>query len=865
MIKQDFFEAEIEYDQQQDQSYDYILTKELAPYNSTDYTTYQEVDTATYPGAYYLGWMKYENIPTSFLLSGATVDSENSIMTTTTPVDNYNIGYIARYSDSDSLAEYKIASTSMVADGKWKTCIGNTSGYTDSGCNFWQTYRFPNRFNVGCINYAYLHVCYALINMEDQTAAPIYFQMDVNAEDFEDWITGTYEITLPGTETTFELLNGTINENYFQQVEIGGVGYRVVIFSYQCFADRPVDRSGDTFAYLSLSPNINLIGSGVEPTVEGAVAQSEEINTSCTGAYYYTLNGTGVNEYLIGQGRRTNSIGVLSSNGQYYPANTIYDYPNWDSYVILPNGYDGTFSKTEIALFRRGYLWGDNCFMWCDGSNTAILVRMYKTSDIIHHASILPRWKGKSTDPATHGLNFDPEEVSVYYPEVLETNEFTGRLVTGTPEELEEILRPWQFDPDDWENEPYGPDDKPPYVPPGPEPGPTPEGTEPKFPGDPTKGSRQFQFPPTGVQLFALTNSQIDDFRNRLWQQPKSFYEAVQIAGKQTTSIFNYISSFRYYPFSNPISHDEPAVVKMGTGAIFKENDGITNYKLPICNNRVSIQTCGTWDLNDSMFHWRGNFLDYNPYLKFSIYLPFVGTFELDTNAIASHNDISSEKLTLELGIDYVSGTGTYFLYNSANVLLLTKSFKAGIDLPLNGNDAISQSTSIMQAGFNTATTLLGAAATIAGAAGAIGANISATPSTGKVNLSKTPKFNWDQLDVASTGLNAASDLVGSLGSTYVQNCIANRPVPVNVSGAGGILSNLFAGQIPYITVYRQKYDNPTNYGHATGYLIEKTKKIGDIKSGFTRCHNVDVSGIDTATEKEKAQIKSLLESGFYV
>jgi hypothetical protein len=111
--------------------------------------------------------MKYENIPTSFLLSGATVDSENSIMTTTTPVNNYNIGYIARYSESDSLAECKIASTSKVADGKWKTCIGNTSGYTDSGCNFWQTYRFPNRFNVGCINYSYLHVCYALINMED--------------------------------------------------------------------------------------------------------------------------------------------------------------------------------------------------------------------------------------------------------------------------------------------------------------------------------------------------------------------------------------------------------------------------------------------------------------------------------------------------------------------------------------------------------------------------------------------------------------------------------------------------------------------------------------------------------------------------
>jgi hypothetical protein len=39
--------------------------------------------------------------------------------------------------------------------------------------------------------------------------------MDVNAEDFESWITATYQVTIPEM-STFDLLNGVINENYFQ-------------------------------------------------------------------------------------------------------------------------------------------------------------------------------------------------------------------------------------------------------------------------------------------------------------------------------------------------------------------------------------------------------------------------------------------------------------------------------------------------------------------------------------------------------------------------------------------------------------------------------------------------------------------------
>jgi hypothetical protein len=396
-----------------------------------------------------------------------------------------------------------------------------------------------------------------------------------------------------------------------------------------------------------LSPNINLVGSGVEPTVEGAVAQSEEINTSCTGAYYYTLNGTGVNEYLIGQGRRTNSIGVLSSNGQYYPANTIYDYPNWDSYVILPNGYDGTFSKTEIALFRRGYLWGDNCFMWCDGSNTAILVRMYKTSDIIHHASILPRWKGKSTDPATHGLNFDPEEVSVYYPEVLETNEFTGRLVTGTPEELEEILRPWQFDPDEWENEPYRPEDIPPYEPPGPD-----VPIEPPNEGDwgPSIPQSPFAMGQNPFSHFELLEYDgLEEFMAKLWHAPQTFWEALSASKEISANLNDYLVSCRAYPVSinTALQHND---IYIGVGGKISLQNSI------FTPNTVSDVPCGGITVNR---HY-GSFLDYAPYTSATIYLPFAGTFEINPKYLYDAT------LYLHLWVDLTDGSGIWVLYNDS-------------------------------------------------------------------------------------------------------------------------------------------------------------------------------------------------------
>lgn len=422
-----------------------------------------------------------------------------------------------------------------------------------------------------------------------------------------------------------------------------------------------------------------------------------------------------------------------------------------------------------------------------------------------------------------------------YATNVTENNEFLAGLKTGniTNQAFKDSLRPWQYS-DIAVNE-FTEDDVPPYEP-EPRPGPTPQETEPKYPGFPTLGPSTRIVPTAGVNFYALNASSVTDFVQRLWSQPKSFYEAIQIAGNQTNSIFDYIQSFRYYPLMVDFATENVYPVIFGTGAVLKEADGDTNFQLSEASPIQRTVTAGEWNLNASIYHWRNNFLDYSPYLKMSIYLPFAGTIELSPEAVASHTDISAAKITLLTSFEIETGTITYYVVNQANVILAQKTAKIAIDLPLSGNNSAEQSAAILRAQFSTVKQLLGAGSSITSGAATSG--------------------------VAGAAAGAVSAL-GSLGDMYLQNSLAQRAVPVEVQGMGGTLSALAAGQYPYITINRQKVSNPPNYAHTTGYLVEGTYKINTL-NGLTVCRNVDVSGISQATDKEKAEIKKILESGFY-
>lgn len=369
---------------------------------------------------------------------------------------------------------------------------------------------------------------------------------------------------------------------------------------------------------------------------------------------------------------------------------------------------------------------------------------------------------------------------------------------------------------------------------------PTPEKTENKFSGYPTTGQSNRITPSVGTQYFALTIDDLTNFTRNLWNQPKSFYDAVQIAGRQQDSIFDYIQSLRYYPINQDFRQGSTYTsINLGTGAKFKEvgaGGSTTDFLLYKLNYTTGVATVGMWDLNNSVYHWRNNFLDYSPYLKMSIYLPYVGTVELSPEQVASHTDISKAVIYADAIISTIDGTITYFVRNQSDTLLVQKTAKLAIDLPLSGNNSLEQATAILRAQFSTTKQVLGQASSLI-----------TNAATGN----------------AAGLLQDVGGIIPNVGEMYLQNSLAHKQVPVEVQGMSGTVTNTLTGQYPYLTIHRTKYSNPTNYGHTTGYLTESEYRISSL-TGYTVCRNVDVSGISKATSKERAQIKKIMESGFY-
>lgn len=362
---------------------------------------------------------------------------------------------------------------------------------------------------------------------------------------------------------------------------------------------------------------------------------------------------------------------------------------------------------------------------------------------------------------------------------------------------------------------------------------PTPSGKgEAKLTGASTKGSKQREFGSGSITYYALSISDAAEFKNLLWAQPKSFYNAIQISGKQNASIFDYISSYRYYPTditSLGISLGSASDIHLGTGASFKQING-TDYKLQPLSSFYAQFTWCSWSLS-AFSGWRKNFLDYSPYCKLSIYLPYAGTFDLDVQTVAAMVDITTATINVDVCIDINTGSLTYYV-DANGYLILDKTLKLGVDLPLSGNDSIQQSVAILQANYHNGSQAIGMANGMAASSDALSA------------------------------LTAVSQLPFQVGEMALASSLASRQIPTQVGGFGGTLSTVTMGQDPYITVYRQKIANPDNYGHVVGYLTESKHTIGDL-SGWTVCSNVDLTGI-AATTAELSMIAQILQSGFY-
>ena len=215
---------------------------------------------------------------------------------------------------------------------------------------------------------------------------------------------------------------------------------------------------------------------------------------------------------------------------------------------------------------------------------------------------------------------------------------------------------------------------------------------------------------------------------------------------------------------------------------------------------------CGSLNVQEI---W-GAYIDYAPYTKCSIYLPFIGTHPLNVD------EIMNKTIHLIYTFDALSGACIANLQSGGSVLY---SFigQCSASIPISGNDFTSMINGVI---------------TIAGS---VGSMVASGGATAPLVLPA----------MASTAVNSLKPEVEHSGA---------------VSGSGGIMGV----KTPYLIFDRPRQAVPKHQNKYIGYPSYITENIGDL-SGYTVFEEIKLQGNSHATSGELEEIDNIMKEGVYL
>lgn len=306
--------------------------------------------------------------------------------------------------------------------------------------------------------------------------------------------------------------------------------------------------------------------------------------------------------------------------------------------------------------------------------------------------------------------------------------------------------------------------------------------------------------------MYALTRAQVNSLLSEL--NTSTFIDNIQLLFE--TPVENLVS-LRCYPFNAKTRQPAPTpdssiivnVVTMDTQGAHLGN--ITQPMISLGSLTVP-----------AMF---SNFLDYAPFTKVEMYLPYIGFVNLDTN------EVMGKTLSIQYAVDYMTGMGTAFV-TADGVMIYTGEGKVGVDVTLGGRNAAEIAKNNLMTGINTA-------GGIASTAAAIG-----------------------------TGGVAAGAMVGmkTLASTTA-SVIQGNQGHVTKGSIGSSANGFYAPQNAYLIITRPTPAEPAAYASQYGRPSGKTEQLQAL-TGYTVADSVHVEGITNGTQDEVTEIERLLKSG---
>ena len=291
------------------------------------------------------------------------------------------------------------------------------------------------------------------------------------------------------------------------------------------------------------------------------------------------------------------------------------------------------------------------------------------------------------------------------------------------------------------------------------------------------------------ISLFNPSLSELQSLASYMWNN--SLFDIANFQ-KLFADPMNAILGLSIVPVTVPNAGAQP--VKVG------------NIATSVNMNKAAAQyievDCGTLNVNE---FW-GAYLDYAPYTKSEIYLPYCGTHTIDVD------DIMGKSVHVKYHVDILSGACCAYV-KCGDSVLYQFSGQCSSSIPISGTDFTQMVNGVLSAAVS-----IGSMVATGGASAPL-----AVPA------------------LANTAVNGMKPSIEKSGA---------------ISGTSGML----AIQKPYMILTRPKQALPSNQNMYTGYPSYVTVTLSEI-NGYTEVESIHLEGV-SGTDSELDEIVSLLKSG---
>lgn len=343
-------------------------------------------------------------------------------------------------------------------------------------------------------------------------------------------------------------------------------------------------------------------------------------------------------------------------------------------------------------------------------------------------------------------------------------------------------------DPDSPDYDPTDPST--PFRPPSTEDGGDPKVKPPVDPVEPPPTPPSHAINSRFVTLYTPSLSQLNDLAAYLWSPAWS----VDGFKKIFANPMDCILGLMIFPaLVSPSGSKEVYVGNLSTGVTM-------SY---ISNQYVEVN-CGSFEITE----YYASYLDYDPYTKIEIYLPYIGTHRL------SADDVMSKTIQLKYMIDLLSGACVAFIVVDGTTLY-TFTGSCATPIPVSGNDWSNMVNGILS---------------VAGAAAA----------------------------AVISGGTAATMAAGAIASSSL--FVSSHKEHIRHGGSVASAAGLMSIQKPYLIVTRPRQALPIGQNSFQGYPSFMTESLGSL-SGYTEVESCHLEHIP-CTAEELEEIERLLKGG---